>query len=182
MDSNETLLCDESQIAAMIQDLADQIAAGRTPNAPLVMVGIKTRGEPIAHRVAEILRKTTRDTIHVGAVDITLYRDDLGKGTHWPVLKGTEIPFSVDGAEVILVDDVLFTGRTVRAAMNCVCDLGRPAAVRLAVLVDRGGHELPIRADYSAKTVKLGPEQRVRVRLLPNDKFDRIVTYSSSRP
>ena len=113
-------------------------------------------------------------------VDITLYRDDLGLQGHWPVLKGTEIPFEVDGAEVILVDDVLHTGRTVRAALNTVCDLGRPARVRLAVLVDRGGHELPIRADYAGTQIEVGPKERIEVRLQPIDPIDEVVRVVAS--
>ncbi len=130
---------------------------------------------PIAERIAESLRKELGQEIPVGAVDITLYRDDLGKGDRWPVLKGTEIPFAVDGVEVVLVDDVLFTGRTVRAAINCVCDLGRPTAVRLAVLADRGGRELPIRADYVGLEVATKPDQRVLVRVRPIDPADAIL-------
>jgi pyrimidine operon attenuation protein/uracil phosphoribosyltransferase len=93
------------------------------------------------------------EDVPVGAVDITLYRDDLGQANRWPVLRGTEIPFVVDGAEIILVDDVLFTGRTVRAALNAICDLGRPSRVRLAALIDRGHRELPVQPDVVGRTV-----------------------------
>ncbi len=113
--------------------------------------------------------------VKVGAVDITLYRDDLRSVDHWPVLRGTEIPFDIDGAEVVLVDDVLFTGRTVRAALNAICDLGRPACVRLAVLVDRGHRELPIQPDVVGLSVKFEHQDRVRVRLQPIDAVDEIV-------
>ncbi len=178
MDLNETPLCDEPRITELIADLARRIAEGRTPGAPLVMVGIKSRGEPIAHRIAAALG----GEIPVGAVDITLYRDDLGKGDQWPVLKGTEIPFSIEAAEVILVDDVLYTGRTVRAALNCICDLGRPAAIRLAVLVDRGGHELPIRADYVGLELAIPKGDRVRVRIRPSDPIDQVVRFPSAPP
>ena len=147
-DYQEEWLGDGTAMDRLIASLADQIQGGRRPGVTLVLVGVRSRGVPIAERIAEILRSRVQEPIEVGAVDITLYRDDLGRGDRWPVLKGTEIPFPVDGVEVVLVDDVLFTGRTIRAAMNCVCDLGRPSAVRLAVLVDRGGRELPIRADY----------------------------------
>ena len=111
----------------------------------------------------------------VGAVEITLYRDDLGRGDRWPVLRGTEIPFVVEGTEIVLVDDVLFTGRTVRAALNAVCDLGRPACVRLAVVADRGGREFPIRADYVGLRCEAGPDERVEVRLRPIDPTDEVV-------
>lgn len=181
MDSTETRLSDEPGVARLIADLARKIARGRSRAAdgPLVLIGVRTRGVPIAERIAASLRDDLGEPVQVGKVDITLYRDDLGRGDHWPVLKGTEIPFAVDGAEVVLVDDVLFTGRTVRAAMNCVCDLGRPAAVRLAVLVDRGGHELPIRADYVGLEVATEVGERVRVRVRPVDPADEIVRASA---
>ena len=125
---------------------------------PLYLVGVRSRGVPLAQRLAQELRRLLGQDVDVGAVDITLYRDDLGQGERWPVLRGTEIPFDVDGAEVVLVDDVLFTGRTVRAALNAICDLGRPACVRLAVLVDRGHREIPDPAR------RRGPARRDRAR------------------
>ena len=112
-------------------------------------------------------------------MDITLYRDDLGQGRRWPVLRGTEIPFDVDGAEIVLVDDVLFTGRTVRAALNAICDLGRPARVRLAVLVDRGHREMPIQPDVVGLHVTTERDERVRVRLAPVDPVDEIVRIAA---
>ena len=111
----------------------------------------------------------------MGAVDITLYRDDLGGGRRWPVLRGTEIAFPVDGAEIVLVDDVLFTGRTVRAALNAICDLGRPGRIRLAVLVDRGHRELPIQPDFVGLHLATHRGDRVRVRLHPLDPVEGIV-------
>ena len=109
---------------------------------------------PLAERLAREMRVLLDQDIEVGAVDITLYRDDLGQGERWPVLRGTEIAFDLDGAEVVLVDDVLFTGRTVRAALNAICDLGRPACIRLAALVDRGHREIPIQPDVVGLAVK----------------------------
>src|SRR5262249_60106118 len=110
-------------------------ADARRAGVPIQLVGIRTRGVPLAHRLARELTPLLDLEVPVGAVDITLYRDDLGQAERWPVLRGTEIPFDVDGADVVLVDDVLFTGRTVRAALSAICVLGRPASVRLAVLV-----------------------------------------------
>jgi pyrimidine operon attenuation protein/uracil phosphoribosyltransferase len=112
--------------------------------------------------------------VPVGAVDITLYRDDVGQVDRWPVLHGTEIPFDVDGAEIVLVDDVLFTGRTVRAALNTVCDLGRPARVRLAVLIDRGHRELPVQPDVVGLTVATERDEHVNVRITPVDRTDEV--------
>src|SRR5262249_61335478 len=127
----------------------------------------RTRGVPLADRLAAEIARLSDAHVPVGAVDITLYRDDLGRTQTWPVLRGTEIPFDIEGADVVLVDDVLFTGRTVRAALNAVCDLGRPASVRLAVLVDRGHRELPIRADVVGLELRTDRVDRVRVHLRP---------------
>ncbi len=151
----------------------------RHVDAPLALVGVRTRGVPIAERLADRLSRTLGVVVPVGAVDITLYRDDLGRGDRWPVLRGTEIDFSVEGTDIVLVDDVLFTGRTVRAALNTVCDLGRPARVRLAVVVDRGGRELPIEANHVALKCEAGADERVLVRVEPVDPMDEIVRTSS---
>jgi pyrimidine operon attenuation protein/uracil phosphoribosyltransferase len=144
----------------------------------LRLVGIHSRGVPIARRLAELLEPLVGEEVKVGAVDITLYRDDLGQGERWPVLRGTEIPFNVDGVEIVLIDDVLFTSRTVRAALNAICDLGRPARVRLAALVDRGHRELPIQPDVVGLDVHTERDERVRVRLEPIDETDEVVRVS----
>src|SRR5262249_24820379 len=143
MNDPETRLCDADGMAGLLEEMAEKIAQGRCEGAPLRLVGVRTRGVPIARLLAELLETILGGDVLVGAVDITLYRDALGRSDHWPVLRGTDIPFAVDGDEVVLVDDVIFTGRTVRAALNAVCDLGRPACVRLAVMIDRGHRELP---------------------------------------
>ena len=135
----------------------------------------RSRGYPIALRLAEALRTIVGVDVPVGAVDITLYRDDLDQASRWPVLRGTEIPFDVEGADIVLVDDVLYSGRTVRAALNAVCDLGRPARVRLAVLVDRGHREVPIQPDVVGLTVTTKRDDRVRVRMTPSDPLDEVV-------
>ena len=162
MTSDEQL-CDADGIADLIDAMARQIARGRIPKTPLLLVGIRDRGDTIALRLAEVLRPLVGGKVPVGAVDISLYRDDLGQASRWPVLHGTEIPFAIDGADVVLVDDVLFTGRTVRAALNAVCDLGRPARVRLAVLVDRGHRELPIQPDVVGMDAITKRGEQVRV-------------------
>ncbi len=180
MAATETRLRDASGLALLVEDLARQIAQGRDPAVPLRLVGVRTRGVPIAERLAQALKlRFGVEDCPVGAVDITLYRDDLGRGDRWPVLRGTEVPFGVEGAEVVLVDDVLFTGRTVRAALNSICDLGRPARVRLAVLVDRGGRELPICADYVGLEVTTGPTDRVQVKIAPIDPEDEVLRSAS---
>jgi pyrimidine operon attenuation protein/uracil phosphoribosyltransferase len=179
MPTDQTRIADASGLERALADLTAQIARGRRADVPLRLVGVRTRGVPIAQRIADALGRGPGGDVPVGAVDITLYRDDLGDAGHWPVLHGTEIPFPVDGAEIVLVDDVLFTGRTVRAALNTVCDLGRPARVRLACLVDRGGRELPIAADYVGLRCPVGPAERVLVRLRPVDSADEILRVPS---
>jgi pyrimidine operon attenuation protein/uracil phosphoribosyltransferase len=175
MTERESRLSDAAGLADLLEAMARQIAEGRTAGAPLRLVGIRSRGVPIAQRLATLLRPLVGEDVPVGAVDITLYRDDLGQGERWPVLRGTEIPFDVAEAEIVLVDDVLFTGRTGRAALNEVCDLGRPARVRLAVLVDRGHREIPIQPDVVGLQVRTARNERVRVRVTPIDPVDEIV-------
>jgi pyrimidine operon attenuation protein / uracil phosphoribosyltransferase len=175
MGPTEVLVLDAAGMEAVLDLLAFQLAEGHREGSPLALVGIRTRGVPIASRIAEKLARLLGRPVPVGALDITLYRDDLGNGNRWPVLLGTEIPFPVDGAEIVLVDDVLYTGRTIRAALNSICDLGRPARVRLAVLVDRGHRELPIRADAIGLTVDTRRSETVRVRVAPGDPVDEVV-------
>ena len=167
-------LCDASQMGEMIASMARALA-GDTPTASqLRLVGIRRRGHPLALRLAEALRSLVGLDVPVGVVDITLYRDDLDHGSRWPVLLGTEISFDVDGADIVLVDDVLYTGRTVRAALNTICDLGRPARVRLAALIDRGHRELPIQPDVVGLTVETRRDERIQVRVVPADPVDEV--------
>jgi len=175
MNEPETRLCDADGLERLLAKMAEQLVAQRRGGVPLRLVGVRTRGVPIARRLAGLLAPMVGEEVLVGAVDITLYRDDLGQGERWPVLRGTEVPFQVDGVEIILVDDVLFTGRTIRAAMNAICDLGRPACVRLAVLVDRGHRELPVQPDVVGLEVSTERDERVRVRIGPIDPEDEIV-------
>ncbi len=179
---DERIEYDAAGLAGLIDALAARIVAGRRPGAPLGLVGVRSRGEPIAGRLADRLTEALGERPPVGVVDATLYRDDLGRARRWPEVRSTAVPFAVDGAEVVLVDDVLFTGRTARAALNAVCDLGRPACVRLAVLVDRGHRELPIRADYAAVELATGRNEEVLVRLRPIDDRDEVVRVGASRP
>jgi pyrimidine operon attenuation protein/uracil phosphoribosyltransferase len=175
MNDPETRLCDADGMVGLLEEMAERIARGRCDGAPLRLVGVRTRGVPIARRLAEQLESQLGEDVLVGAVDITLYRDDLGHSDRWPVLRGTDIPFSVDGVEIVLVDDVIFTGRTVRAALNAICDMGRPACVRLAVLIDRGHRELPVQPDVVGLYVATERAERVRVRVFPVDPADEVV-------
>lgn len=175
MDREEETVCEAEEVASLIAGMARSIWEGRRGDLPFYLVGVRSRGVPLAQRLAQELRTLAADEIVVGAVDITLYRDDLGQGRRWPVLRGTEISFPVDGAELVLVDDVLFTGRTVRAALNAICDLGRPERIRLAVLVDRGHRQLPIQPDVVGLHLPTALGDRVQVRLHPMDPAEEIV-------
>ena len=139
----------------------------------LALVGVLTRGVPLAQRISENLQRFEGLDVPVGSLDITLHRDDLSGDE--PELKGSRIPFDVTGKTVVLVDDVLYTGRTARAAMDALLELGRPAAIRLAVLVDRGHRELPVRADYVGKNVPTARGQRVLVNLEETDGEDGVI-------
>ena len=131
----------------------------------LCLVGIKTRGVPLAKRIAENIKRIEGVSLPVGSLDITLHRDDIVNSTDMPIVNGSDVTFSVGGKKVILVDDVLFTGRTVRAAIEAIFKLGRPDAIRLAVMIDRGHRELPIRADYVGKNVPTSKTELISVRV-----------------
>jgi len=141
----------------------------------IVLLGIPTRGVHLARRLKDILRATEGIEPPAGAVDATLYRDDIGMKPDQPLLKETDIPVPVDNKKVIIVDDVLFTGRTIRAAMNVIMDFGRPGSVQLAALVDRGHRELPIRADYVGKNVPTSMQEKVKVHLKETDGTDEVI-------
>lgn len=166
-------------VARTISRLAHQIiertAADAPGSGPVVLLGIPTRGVPLAHRLAARIREFSGADVHAGSLDVTLYRDDLAGGPHRPMSATTVPRAGIDGATVILVDDVLFSGRTIRAAFDALRDLGRPARVQLAVLVDRGHRELPIRADYVGKNVPTAREEGVSVQFTEIDDVDAVV-------
>jgi pyrimidine operon attenuation protein/uracil phosphoribosyltransferase len=149
--------------------LSHEIVEKQAGTDGLLLIGIQRRGVPLARRIAESIRDNEGVDVPVGALDITFYRDDLSLIAQQPVVKGTDLPFGIDGRTVVLVDDVLYTGRTIRAAMDALVDFGRPQAIRLAVLVDRGHRELPIRADHVGKNVPTSREEIVRVHLEETD-------------
>jgi pyrimidine operon attenuation protein/uracil phosphoribosyltransferase len=176
----EEQLCDAEGLDRILRRLALEVVAASSRVGPLRLVGVRSRGVPIAEGLAALIEEETKTPVPVGAIDITLYRDDLGQGERWPVLRGTEIDFEVDGTEILLVDDVLFTGRTTRAALNVICDLGRPARVRLLVLVDRGHRELPIQPDFVGLEVPTARDDRVEVQSASIDGTDAIVVVRSA--
>jgi len=141
----------------------------------LCLVGIRNRGAYLAKRLSVCIEQIEKEKVSVGILDITLYRDDLTLIAQQPVVHKTEIDFDITGKTIVLVDDVLYTGRTIRAAMDALIDLGRPKSVQLAVLVDRGHRELPIRADYVGKNIPTGKNETVEVRLAEADGVDEVV-------
>ena len=143
--------------------------------ADLVLVGVKSRGDTLAHRIAQNLERIENVDIKVGAIDVTLYRDDINLYETQIQVNSTEIPFDITGKRVILVDEVLYTGRTIRAAMDALMDFGRPAAIQLATLVDRGHRELPISADYIGKNVPTARKEFVRVQLVEEHGVDAAI-------
>jgi pyrimidine operon attenuation protein/uracil phosphoribosyltransferase len=167
---------DAAAVGQMIDGLAANLLHHHPPAAgPLTIVGIRTRGEVLANRLAASLAAAGHAALGRGVLDITLYRDDLSEVGPLPLVRPTRIDTDINAKPLILVDDVLFTGRTVRAALNALADFGRPRAVRLAVLVDRGGRELPIQPDYAAlKQPDVPANHRVQVRLAERDGIDGI--------
>jgi len=168
-------LMDATAIQRVLTRVAHEIVEKNKGTAELVLIGLRSRGVDLARRLSQRLKEIDGVDVPVGALDITLYRDDLGKGGPQPSVRRTEIPFSIENKKVILVDDVLYTGRTVRAAMDGLMDLGRPRAIQLVVLVDRGHRELPIRADYVGKNVPTAKTEQVQVMLQEEDGADRVV-------
>lgn len=155
--------------------IAHEIIERNKGTAGVVLIGIRRRGVPLARRLAERIRAIEGQDVEVGILDITLYRDDLDRLGYQPVVHQTEIPFPVTDKKVVVVDDVIYTGRTVRAAMDAIMDLGRPKAIQLAVLVDRGHRELPIKPDYVGKNVPTSRREIVAVQVEEIDGIDRVV-------
>jgi len=163
------------QIERSLKRIAHEILEKNTEGYDLVLIGIKKRGVTLAQRLAECLKEVGKIDVPTGELDITLYRDDLSEISSQPILRKTEVPFSVKGKKVILVDDVLYTGRTVRAALDAIIDLGRPCCIQLAVLLDRGHRELPIRADFVGKNIPTSRGELVEVKLEEDDGIDEVV-------
>ncbi len=173
-------LMDAGRMARTLARIAHEIVERHADLKGVTLVGVRSRGVPLARRLARLMGEATGVEPPVGVLDITLYRDDFTTIAAQPVAKGTAIPFSIDGRVVVLVDDVLFTGRTIRAALDQLIDFGRPARIELAVVVDRGHRELPIRADYVGKTMTTARDEVVQVLLSEEDGRDGVVLLERS--
>ena len=170
---NSSVVMDAEEINRAITRVSHQILENHTEQDEYVLIGILTRGDVLAQRIAQTIDELSGVKLQLGALDISFYRDDFGLHAN-PQVLSTDIPFSIDGKGVVLIDDVLFTGRTVRAALDALSDIGRPAYVQLAVLVDRGHRELPIRADYVGKNVPSSRQQSVRLFLQETDGYSAV--------
>ena len=170
------IVLDADRIGRSLTRIAHEILERNRSLDDLALVGIRTRGVPIARRIAQAIRAENRHDVPTGALDITLYRDDLMRHAvgPQPLVRKTEIAFSIDDKRILLVDDVLYTGRTIRAALDALIDFGRPKAIQLIVLVDRGHRELPIKADYVGKNIPTSPAQSVQVHLIEIDGRDEV--------
>ncbi len=174
-------LLSAEQVAEALDELCEAIVGRLPAGAPVAIVGIRTRGEIIAQRLADRIAKQVGDEICRGVLDVTFYRDDLARRKGAPLVRATEIDFDLDDKLVVLIDDVLHTGRSVRAAMDAIMDFGRPRAIRLAVLIDRGGRELPIAADYVGRRLDVPDELRVQVRMAERDGVDCVFLMKEPR-
>lgn len=179
MQEKAKIMDSQAMRRAMLR-IAHEVIEKNKGVADIVLIGIQRRGVPLAEELCANIEKVEGIKVPVGILDITLYRDDLSLLNEHPVLNGTDIPFNLTGKSVVLVDDVLFTGRTVRAAMDALMDSGRPRCIQLAVLIDRGHRELPIRADYVGKNVPTSRSEMVAVRVTPIDEIDEVALMESA--
>jgi pyrimidine operon attenuation protein/uracil phosphoribosyltransferase len=174
---------DADRIGRTLTRIAHEVVERNKGVGGLAIVGVRTRGVHIARRLATSLMEIAGEEVPTGSLDITLYRDDLMRHAvgPQPLVRRTEIPFSIDDRKILLVDDVLYTGRTVRAALDALIDFGRPRSIQLVVLVDRGHRELPVKADYVGKNLPTSLEESVQVRLQESDGLDEVVMLEEAR-
>tara|TARA_Y100001960_G_scaffold49155_1_gene49837 strand:+ start:247 stop:783 length:537 start_codon:yes stop_codon:yes gene_type:complete len=176
-----SILLNENDISRAISRISHEILERNRGAENIALIGIRTRGVTLSNRLKQKIKQIENADVAFGALDITLYRDDVGTGLQKPQLKKTEITFPLEGKHVVLCDDVLFTGRTIRAAIDALMDFGRPASVQLAVLIDRGHRELPIRPDYVGKNIPTPKSNRVQVHLKEFDKEDQVVIQETEK-
>ncbi len=177
----EKLIMNSSEIKRSLARIAHEIIERNRTTEGLVLIGMHTRGVPLARRLATNMEILEGKQVPVGALDISLYRDDLPSLNSQPTVQYTDIPVTIDGKSLVLVDDVLYTGRSTRAAMDALIDLGRPRSIQLAVLVDRGHRELPIRPDYVGKNVPSSRNEDIQVRLIEVDGADEVVIIKNGQ-
>ena len=178
---NEKNIMTPQDIKRSLARVAHEIIERNKTTKSLILVGMRTRGVPLANRLAANMEDLEGSKIPVGALDISYYRDDIPSLNQKPTVQHTEIPVSIDDNSVVLVDDVLYTGRSIWAAMDALIDIGRPRSIQLAVLVDRGHRELPIRADYVGKNIPSSRDEEIKVRLIETDGIDEVVIIKNSR-
>ena len=171
----KTELLDTKALDRALTRIAHEIIERNDGIENVVLVGIRRRGVPLAERLADRIFKFESHNVKVGILDITLYRDDLTSSSEQPIVNATNIPFEIRDKVVVMVDDVIYTGRTARAAMDALIDLGRPVSIQFAVLIDRGHRELPIRADFVGKNVPTSKSEIVKVQLKEQDGIDRVI-------
>ena len=171
----KNLVMDETGVKRTLTRVAHEIIEKNKGVEDIIFIGIRTRGVPIAEYIAEEVHRIEGIKVPVGVIDITLYRDDLSRLGYQPIVRQTVMPINIDDKKVILIDDVLYTGRTIRSALDAILDIGRPSAIQLAVLVDRGHRELPIRADYIGKNVPTSKKESVSVLLNSIDGEEKVV-------
>lgn len=174
MKSKTVEIMDEEGIKRALIRIAHEILEKNKGAERLALLGLQTRGVPIAERLAAIIKEIEGADVPVGALDVTLYRDDLSHMRHHPQVRATTVPFSVENARIVITDEVIYTGRTIRAAMDAIMDLGRPQVIQLAALIDRGHRELPIRADYVGKNIPTSRLEWVHVRLREVDGIEGV--------
>jgi len=177
-----SIVFNEKDISRALTRMSHEILEKNKGASNLAIVGIRTRGVTLAERVRKKINKIEGIEVNFGVLDITLYRDDLASGKRNPIIEKTNISFPLDGKQVVLIDDVLFTGRTIRAAIDALIDFGRPASVQLGVLIDRGHRELPIRPDYVGKNIPTSKTNRVQVLMREDDGMDEVRVIDSSTP
>ena len=173
--TDKTVLMDSEGIRRALTRISHEIVEKNKGVENIVIVGIRTRGVPIADRIADAIETIEGSRPPVGVLDITLYRDDLSTLSYQPIVHETELPVDISGKTVVLVDDVLYTGRTIRAALDALIDMGRPKIIQLAVLIDRGHRELPIRADFVGKNVPTSAREVVSVQLKNTDGSEKVL-------